>query len=98
MKTNIDQVKTIINKHFNFLIDNYNVNKIGVFGSVARGDQKETSDIDMLVEFSEPIGFFKFIELEEFLSNAIGKKVDLVTQKALKPVIKEDILKEVVYV
>ena len=98
MKTNIDQVRTVINKHSNFLKDNYHVKKIGVFGSVARGDQKEISDIDILVEFSEPIGFFRFIELEEFLSNAIGKKVDLVTQKALKPVIKEDILKEVVYV
>lgn len=71
---------------------------IGIFGSYARGDNKETSDIDLLVEFSAPIGMFKFIEMEEFLSKALGKKVDLVTKKALKPIIKDEILKETVYV
>ena len=52
----------------------------------------------MLVEFSKPVGFFKFIELEEFLGKLTGKKVDLVTKKALKPAIKNEILQEVSYV
>lgn len=76
----------------------YNVDYIGVFGSFARGDSKETSDVDMLVGFSKPIGFFKFIELEEYLTNILGKKVDLVTEKALKPAIKDEVLREVIYV
>lgn len=97
-QANLDQVKTAIHRRLTFLKDAYNVEKIGVFGSVAMGQNTETSDIDLLVELSKPIGFFKFIELEEFLSKVLGKNVDLVTQKALKPTIKEDILRELIYV
>jgi len=68
------------------------------FGSVSRGEEGKKSDIDILVEFSKPLGFFKFIELEIFLSKLIGKKVDLVTKKALKSVIEDEILREVSYV
>ena len=56
------------------------------------------SDIDILVELERPIDFFLFIELEEFLSKILQSKVDLVIKKALKPQIKEFILKEVEYV
>lgn len=95
---NLIQTKQVINKHLQFIKDTYHVKKIGVFGSVARGENTSKSDIDILVEFSESVGFFKFIELEEFLSKILGKKVDLVTKKALKPKIKEEILYETVYV
>jgi len=71
---------------------------MGVFGSFARGDQRKNSDIDILVEFSKPIGFFEFLEVEEYLSKILGKKVDLVTNNALKPAIRQDILNDVVYV
>lgn len=98
MKPYVNQIKTIIQKHSDLLRDTYHVEKIGVFGSAARGDSTDTSDIDVLVEFSEPIGMFKFIKLEEYLSGLIGKKIDLVTKNALKSAIKEDILQEVVYV
>lgn len=98
MKVVLDQIKNILGKHMDFLRGTYNVKDIGIFGSYARGESTDASDVDMLVEFSEPVGFFKFIELEEFLSKVIGKKVDLVTKKALKPAIKEDILQEVAYV
>ena len=94
----INQIKDIINKHLDFLSENYNVAVIGVFGSMARGDNTESSDIDILVELSEPIGFFKFIELEEFLSKILGRRVDLVTKKALKDAIKDEILQETIYV
>lgn len=73
----------------------YKVKEIGVFGSAIRGELSETSDIDILVEFEEPIGFFKFLELEEYLATRLGKKVDLVSRKALKPRIGSYILKEV---
>lgn len=76
----------------------YKVKEIGLFGSIIRGEQKETSDIDILVEFDQPIGFFKFLELEEYLSTQLGCKVDLVSKKALKPRIGSAILKEVVTV
>jgi len=87
-----------IDRYFEYLKQNFNVKNIGIFGSTVRGQQKKYGDIDIMVEFSEPIGFFKFIELEDFLSRILKKKVDLVTKKALKPVIKQEVLKEVVYV
>ena len=71
---------------------------MGVFGSFARGDQRKNSDIDILVEFSKPIGFFEFIDLENHLARALDRKVDLVTKNALKPAIKDNVLKETIYV
>jgi len=74
----------------------FHVKRIGIFGSYARSEQSEKSDIDILVEFSQPIGW-EFIDLKEFLENLLDLKVDLVTPNALKKQIKEDILREVVY-
>jgi uncharacterized protein len=81
------------------LRERYQVNTIGYFGSYARGEQNQKSDIDILVEFVEgnSIDLFDFIELEDFLTKQIGIKVDLATKKALKPLIKDQILKETVY-
>jgi len=76
----------------------YSVKTIGVFGSVARNEQTGESDIDLLVEFSKPVGFVTFMRLENFLSEQLGKQVDLVTSDSLKPVIRQDVLSEVIYV
>ena len=80
------------------LEEKYKVKEIGVFGSYVRGEQKKRSDIDILVEFKEPIGLFEFMDLEEFLKNLLGVKVDLVSKKALKPIIGKYILRETVYI
>ncbi len=77
--------------------EKFKVESIGLFGSYAREEQTRTSDIDMLVEFDAPVGFFKFIELEDYLSEKLGAKVDLVTPDALKPLIKPQIMEEAVY-
>jgi uncharacterized protein len=76
----------------------YSVNKIGVFGSVARNEQTRQSDIDLLVEFSKAVGFVTFMRLENFLSKRLGEQVDLVTSDSLQPVIRQDVLSEVIYV
>jgi predicted nucleotidyltransferase len=76
----------------------YSVKTIGVFGSVARSEETEQSDIDLLVEFSRPVGFVTFMRLENFLSERLGERVDLVTSDSLKPVIRKDVLAEVIYV
>lgn len=76
----------------------YSVKTIGVFGSVARNEETEQSDIDLLVEFSRPVGFVTFMRLENFLSEQLGARVDLVTADSLKPVIRQDVLSEVIYV
>ncbi|MDD4485015.1 MAG: nucleotidyltransferase family protein [Methanoregula sp.] len=78
--------------------DEYSVKTIGVFGSVARNEETEQSDIDLLVEFSRPVGFVTFMRLENFLSEQLGARVDLVTADSLKPVIRQDVLSEVIYV
>ncbi len=74
----------------------FKVQKIGIFGSVVHGEQNEQSDIDIMVELYEPIGW-DFVELKEYLETILEQPVDLVTNKALKHLIKDDILKEVIY-
>ncbi len=81
-----------------YLRQKYYVKRLGIFGSVVRDEQRKGSDVDMLVEFISPIGFFDFIRLENFLAETLNQKVDLVSKKALKPAIKSDVLKEVLYV
>ena len=98
MKKSLDEIKAILKKHEKELKEKYGIKEIGIFGSYLRGEAKEESDLDILVEFEKTIGFFKFLELEEYLSNLIGIKVDLVSKKALKPHIGKYILKEVVIV
>lgn len=71
---------------------------MGIFGSFAKGEGREESDIDILVEFEKTVDFFEFLDLKEFLENLFHREVDLVTKRALKPLIKEKILKEVIYV
>ena len=97
MKT-FNDIKTILQQHRGYLRDKYGVREIGVFGSYIRGEQGEDSDVDILVEFDKPVGFFRFLDLEEYLESILGLKVDLVTRKALKPVIGKYILDELVNV
>jgi predicted nucleotidyltransferase len=87
-----------IHNQLPFLKEKYHVKKIGVFGSFVRGEQKKGSDLDLLVEFDTPVGFFKFIQLENLLSHILHQKVDLVSKKAIKPAVKKKIIKEVQYV
>jgi predicted nucleotidyltransferase len=94
----LQSIKAVLAKHKPEIQRKYKVKKIGIFGSYIRGQQKEKSDIDVLVEFSEPVGLFKFMDLEEYLQNLFGVKVDLVSRKALKPHIGKRILREVIYI
>lgn len=96
MRQSIDKVKKIIEKYKEEFKNQYGVKEISIFGSFVRGQAKKKSDVDILVEFEKPIGFFKFLELEESLSNLIGRRVDLVSKKALKPHIGKYILEEIV--
>ena len=96
MKT-IEEIKKILTEHKQGLIQKYKIGEMGIFGSYVKNAQKKKSDIDILVEFKEPIGLFEFMELEEFLENILKTKIDLVSKKALKPYIGKYILDEVVY-
>ncbi len=94
----LDEIRAILREHEDELREKYGVKRIGIFGSIVRGEAGEGSDVDILVEFERPIGLLKFLELEEYISNLIGMKVDLVSKKALKPHIGKHILGEVVTV
>jgi len=78
------------------LVERYNVESIAIFGSYSRGEQTSKSDLDVVVSFSGPIGVYGFIEVEEFLSEKLGVKVDLVQKGALFPMIKDQILAETI--
>lgn len=79
------------------LVDKFHVSKIGYFGSFVNGQQTNNSDLDLLVEFSQPVGW-GFFTLEKFLEQALGLPIDLVTKNALKERIKEPILNQVIYI
>ncbi len=96
--TEIERILKILKEHERELKEKYGVKSLGIFGSYVRGEQRQTSDLDVLVEFEKPVDFFEFLELEEYLEKLLGVKVDLVLKKTLKPRIAKTVLKEVVYV
>jgi len=67
---------------------------ISLFGSMARNEATEASDIDLLVSFSRPISLLQMVTLERELSDALGRKVDLLTEASLSPYLRDHILKE----
>lgn len=93
----LKNIKKLLKKHKPELQKEFKIKKIGIFGSYIKNKPKKKSDLDILVEFKETPGLFKFIELENHLSKLLGVKVDLVMKSALKPVIGKYILKEVVF-
>lgn len=94
---NLTIIKKLFKKNKKILEKTYNVKAIGIFGSYSRRDVTKKSDIDILVDFSKTPDFFEFIKLQEFLKSLLGIEVDLVTRNALKPLIKNEILKETIY-
>jgi uncharacterized protein len=96
MKT-LEEIKQWLVLHKPLLQERYHVREVGIFGSYLRREQTETSDVDLLVDFSETPSLLRFINLENYLSDSLGVKVDLVHKGGLKPRIGERILAEVVY-
>jgi hypothetical protein len=79
------------------LYQDYSVKTIGLFSSFSRDTNSDDSDIDLVVELERPIGW-KFLTLEIYLESIFNRKVDLVTKKALKSQLKDQILDEVKYI
>jgi uncharacterized protein len=96
MKT-LEEIKQWLVQNKSLLQERYRVQELGVFGSYVRQEQTEASDVDVLVEFSEIPSLLKFVNLENYLSDNLGVKVDLVHKAGLKPRIGKRILAEVVY-
>ena len=81
---NLEEVRGLLEEHKEELKNRYGVSRIGIFGSYARNEQIEESDIDILVEFERPIGL-DFVTLADHLEALLGFKVDLVSRGAIKP-------------
>ena|SRR5437588_8453121 len=96
--TDLNSITVTLRRHLPSLAERYGVKSLGVFGSYIHRQQRPESDIDLLVGFDEPLGLLKFIELENYLTDLLGVKVDLVMKDALKPTIGKRILSEVIQI
>jgi len=98
MKT-LEEVKRILAEHKDEIREKYGVVILGVFGSYAREEQKETSDVDIIVELERPIGL-KFYEFWDYIENILGTKADVLTLSALKQktLLWEKVKEDIVYV
>jgi predicted nucleotidyltransferase len=92
-----ENILNIIRQEKPFLAKKYKISDIGIFGSVSRGEEKNTSDVDVLVDFAENTpSLFRLIELKHYLEDKFGRKVDLVHRPMLKKTIREQVLKETI--
>ena len=94
----MERIRQILQNSLPTLKEEYQVRSLGLFGSYVRQEQSPTSDLDVLVSFSEPPSLLQFIALENDLSDLLGIQVDLVMRDALKPHLGRQILQEVVSV
>ncbi len=94
----IDQIIGKIKKVKPELEKKFGIGRIGIFGSYVKGYQNEESDIDIILELRHPTGLIKFIRIEQYLSDILGKSVDLLTFNSLKSYMKDEVLREIKYV
>ena len=96
-RRDLTRFKRVLRRHLPELQARYGVQSLGVFGSYVRGEARPRSDLDVLVELGDqPLSLLGFIGLENYLSDLLGVKVDLVERDTLKPAIGQRILAEVI--
>jgi hypothetical protein len=93
-----NEILEILRKHRDELRKRFGVKSLAVFGSVARGEAGPESDVDILVEFEGRATFDRYMGLKLFLEDLLGRRVDLVTRKALKPRLRPFVEQEAIYV
>ena len=77
--------------------DRYHIKRIGIFGSVRKKAQTDESDLDLVVKYLRPIGMMAFVHLKDLLSRRLNLRIDLVTPDGLHPLIRDQVMHEVVY-
>jgi predicted nucleotidyltransferase len=96
-----EKVVELLQENHAYLAAEFGVSKIGLFGSYAKGQSGDASDIDLIIEFERPIGF-RFIELVDYLENLLGQKVDVLTAAGIQNIrierIARSISQSIVYV
>lgn len=93
----VNEIKEIIMEYKRELEEKFKVKNIAIFGSYARNEQRKTSDVDILVEFSEPVGLL-FFHLADYLEKILGVKVDLLTVDGIKPNRRKYVMENIIYV
>ncbi len=93
----LNEIRQSLSTQKSILQKKYKINRLGIFGSYVRGEQKQESDLDVLIDYEEVPSLITLIEIENHLSELLGVKVDLVTRKGIKPQLRSYILEEVVY-
>ena len=78
------------------LLAGFGVKELYLFGSAVRNEARDDSDIDLLVDFEQPVSLFEFVRLQREIEAVLGRRVDLVTRRALKPQLRDRILSEAV--
>lgn len=96
MKTQAE-VLQVLTQQKALLLETYQLTRLGIFGSYARGEQTVESDIDVLVDYEKAPTLWRLIELRDYLSELFAIKVDVVTRNGLKARIRERVLAEVIY-
>lgn len=96
MKT-LDEISKLLEQHKSEFQKKYRLKEIGIFGSYAKGEQTENSDIDILVEFIDAPDLLTFLEFEGYIEKILGTKTDMVRKKAIRSELKDNILRDVIY-
>jgi uncharacterized protein len=97
MKT-FNELRQVLSLQKQSLCEIYQITEIGIFGSYARGEETEASDIDILVDYETAPTFIMLVELRDYLSQLFGLKVDIVTKNGLKPRIRDRVLSDAIYI
>jgi predicted nucleotidyltransferase len=97
MKT-FQEIKEILIENKEKIQGTYKVKKLGIFGSYVRGEQREDSDVDILVTFEEPVSLLKLVNFENYLQDLTGIKVDVIPERSIRPELRKNILNEVSYI
>ena len=95
-KRSLKKLLEILHEQVPLLAERYGVEKLEVFGSYVRAEQRKNSDLDVLITFKEAPSLLTFIAIENYLSDLLGVKVDLVMKDSLKPAIGRNILREAI--
>jgi len=91
-----EEIIAVLKEQKSFLYEKFHIKSLELFGSFARGENNPKSDIDILVEFYKSPDLLEFIAIEEYLTQKLQRKVDLVIKRKLKEQLKEQILKEAI--
>lgn len=97
MKT-LTEIKTLLHAHAEELRRRFKVEKLFIYGSYARGEQTDRSDVDILVEYCEPVSLFDVVDTELYLTDVLGVKVDLVIKRSVHWAIRDKVEREAVAV